>query len=132
MLKKQEIQVRYVQTAAAGVAPDAFIFTNPAGSGEYYRVVEVTTLFDVAGGAGAQADVRIVPAGAACSGGASCLAAVVALNAGARAQNKAGLGANRVIAPGSSLAVDTGGTLTGLAGLVIQVVLKPIRGSRRY
>lgn len=132
MLNKQEFQVRYVQTSAAGVAPDAFIFVNPVGSGEYYQVIEAVGLWDVVGGSGAQADVKIVPSGTALASGTTCLGSVFDLTTGARTAVKKALAAAKVIAPGSALAVDTGGTLTGLAGLVIQVVLKPIRGSRRY
>lgn len=131
MLKKQEIQVRYVQ-AAPSVAADGFLFINPAGSGEYYQVVEAVAIFDVAGGVGCQADLKIVANGAQVSAGTSCLGSVFNLAAGARSAVKKALADARVIAPGRSLGVDFGGDTTNLTGLVIQVVLKPIRGSRRY
>jgi len=131
MLKKQEIQVRYVQ-AAPTVAADCFLFINPAGSGEYYQVVEAVAIFDVAGGAGSQADLKIVANGAQISAGTSCLGSVFNLEAGARSAVKKALADARVIAPGRSLGVDFGGATINLSGLVIQVVLKPIRGSRRY
>jgi len=132
MLKKDEITVTYVQTAAAGTAPDAFIFINPADSREYYQVVEVVGLFDVAGGSGAQADVKIVPAATALASGTTCISSVFGLTSGARTAVKKTLAAAKVVAPGSSVAVDTSGTLTALVGLVIQVTLRPIRGSRVY
>jgi hypothetical protein len=131
MLKKQEIQVRYVQ-AAPTVAADCFLFINPAGSGEYYQVVEAVAIFDVAGGASCQADLKIVANGAQISAGTSCLGSVFNLAAGARSAVKKALADARVIAPGRSLGVDFSGATLYLSGLFIQVVLKPIRGSRRY
>lgn len=125
---------RYVQTAAAGTAPDGFIFTNPAGSKEYYEVVDATAVYDVVGGSGAQADVMIVPSGTALASGTSCLASVFDLTATARIPYRKALtttAANRLVKPGDSVAIDTGGTLTGLTGLVVQVELRPVRGVRR-
>lgn len=121
----------YVQTAAAGTAPDAFIWHNPTGSGELYEVVECFCIFDVAGGAAAAADVKVVPAATALASGTSVLAATFDLTTGARTAivksggNLTATAANRLIPAGSSLAVDTSGTLTGLTGLVVQVVIKP-------
>lgn len=127
------IQVEYVQTAAAGTAPDAFIFTNPSTSGEYYEIVSVVAQWDVVGGASAAADVKIVPTATALASGTTALAAAFDLTAGARASTKATLTAtvaNRVVAPGSAVAVDTSGTLTGLAGLCIVVYMRPMRGKK--
>jgi len=121
----------YVQTAAAGTAPDAFIFVNPTGSGEYFEVVECLAIWDVVGGASAAADVKIVPSGTALASGTTVLAATFDLTTGARTPTaKAGgnltsTAANRIVKPGDSVAIDTSGTLTGLTGLVVQVVLKP-------
>jgi hypothetical protein len=119
----------YVQTAAAGTAPDAFIFVNPTGSGEYFEVVEISYIYDVVGGASAAADVKISPSGTALASGTSVVATVPDLTATARTPRKATLtttAANRIIKPGDSLSVDTSGTLTGLTGLVVQVTIKPI------
>ncbi len=121
----------YVQTAAAGTAPDAYIFVNPTGSGEYFEIVEAFAIFDVAGGASAAADVKIVPAGTALASGTTALVAAFDLTTGARtAIAKSGgaltaTAANRIVKPGDSVAVDTSGTLTALTGLVVQVVMKP-------
>lgn len=125
--------VAYVQTAAAGTAPPAYVFINPAGSGEYYQVIEVTAIFDVAGGSGAAADVKIVPAATALASGTTCLTATLGLTSGARTSIKGTLAAAKVVAPGSSVGVVTSGTLTALTGLVVQIVLKPLRGNKnRY
>ncbi len=123
------VRVAYVQTAAAGTAPDAVIFINPTSSGEYFEIVEVSYNYDVVGGASAAADVKIVPSGTALASGTTALSATADLTATARTVRKATLtttAANRVVKPGDSVAVDTSGTLTGLTGLGIVVTLKPI------
>lgn len=119
----------YVQTAAAGTAPSAFVFINPPGSGETYEVMEVSYNFDVAGGAGAQADVSVVAAAAAITAGTTVLSSVIGMTAGARTAAKKSLTAtkaNRYIRAGSALAVVTSGTLTALAGLCVQILLQPL------
>lgn len=124
------IRLTYVQTAAAGTAPDAFIFVNPTGSGEYFEVVEASSIYDVAGGASAAADLKIAPSGTALASGTTALSAAFDLTLTARTPRVATLtstAANRIIKPGDSLAVDTSGTLTGLTGLVVQVTLRPNR-----
>ncbi len=121
-------QAHYVQTAAAGTAPDAYIFVNPTGSGEYFEIVEVAYIYDVAGGASAAADVKIAPSGTALASGTSAVATVPDLTATARTPRTATLSATasaRVVKPGDAVGVDTSGTLTGLTGLVVQVTLKP-------
>lgn len=125
----------YVQTAAAGTATDAFIFVNPPSSGEYFEIIEATAIFDVAGGASAAADVKVVPAGTALASGTTALASTFDLTTGARtAVNKAltATAANRLVKPGDSVAVDTSGTLTALAGLVVQVLLRPIKVKKTH
>lgn len=128
------VRVRYVQTAAAATAPDAFVFSNVSGSGEYYEVVEVNYIYDVAGGSGAVADVKIVASGVALASGTSVLSAAADLTATARVPRRATLHASnsRLVGPAASLAVDTGGTLTGLTGLVVEVVLKPVRVVKQH
>ncbi len=122
----------YVQTAAAGTAPDAFIFVNPLNSGEYFEVISAEGIWDVVGGASAAADVKIVPAGTALASGTTVLPSTFDLTTGARtAVHKTITAAARVVAPGQSLAVDTSGTLTGLTGLVVQVELRPLRGAKK-
>lgn len=121
--------VNYVQTAAAGTAPDAVIFNNPTGSGETYEVLEVSYNYDVAGGAAAAADLKITASGTAIAGGTSALASTMDLTAAARTIRKATLTTtktNRLIKPGYSLVVDTSGTLTGLTGLGVTVTLQPL------
>ena len=123
------VYCRYVQTAAAGTAPDAFVFINPTSSGEYYEVVEARAIYDVVGGASAAADVKISPSGTALASGTSVLSSTFDLTATARTPRKATLtstAANRIVKPGDSVSVDTSGTLTGLTGLVVEVVLKPL------
>jgi hypothetical protein len=123
----------YVQTAAAGTGPDAYIFVNPTGSGQTFEIVEVAYIYDVAGGASAAADVKIVPSGTALASGTSAVATVPDLTAAARVPRTATLSAtaaNRLVKAGDSVAVDTSGTLTGLTGLVVQVLFKP-RNIRR-
>lgn len=120
----------YVQTAAAGTAPDAVIFINPVSSGEYYEIAEVSYNYDVVGGASAAADVKITPSGTALASGTTALSAAADLTATARTVRKATLTAtkaNRVVKPGDTVVVDTSGTLTGLTGLGLQVVLLPVR-----
>lgn len=123
------VYCRYVQTAAAGTAPDGFIFVNPTGSGEYYEVVEARAIYDVVGGSGAVADVKISASGVALASGTTVLSATFDLTATARVPYKATLtstAANRLVKPGDSIGIDTGGTLTGLTGLVVEVILKPV------
>lgn len=119
----------YTQTAAAATAPDAFIFTNPTGSGEYFEIVDATCHYDVAGGASCAADVKVCTATTATSGGTSALASAFDLTATARTPYRATLSstaANRIVPPGSAVAIDTSGTLTNLAGLMIRVRLRPV------
>lgn len=123
------VRAAYVQTAAAGTAPDGYIYVNPTGSGEYFEIVEVRYIYDVVGGASAVADVVIAPSGTALASGTTALAAAADLTATARTPYKATLtatAANRIVKPGDAVAVNTGGTLTGLTGLVVEVILKPI------
>lgn len=119
----------YVQTGAAGAAPDAVIFNNPTGSGETFEVLEVSSNYDVAGGAAAAADLKITASGTAIAGGTSALASAIDLTAAARTIRKATLSttkSSRLVKPGYSLVVDTSGTLTGLTGLGITVTLQPL------
>lgn len=119
----------YVQTAAAGTAPDAVIFANPASSGETYEVIACDYNYDVVGGAAAAADLKITNSGTAIAGGTTALAAAMDLTAAARTIRSATLTAtktNRLLKPGQSLVVDTSGTLTGLTGLGISVTLQPL------
>jgi hypothetical protein len=120
---------RYVQTQAAGTAVDNYIYVNPTSSGEYFEVVEVRFVYDVAGGASAAADVKVVPSGTALASGTTALSAACDLTQTARVPYKATLtstAANRIVKPGDCLAIDTSGTLTGLVSLVVEVVLKPL------
>lgn len=123
-------EVHYVQTAAAGTAPDAFIFVNPTGSGDYFEIVQAKAIYDVAGGASAAADVKIVPSGTALASGTTALASTFDLTATARTPRTATLTAtagNRIVKPGDSIGIDTSGTLTGLTGLVVSVLLRPLQ-----
>lgn len=125
---EESVYARYPQTAAAGIAPDAYIFVADG----YYVVEDVRAVFDVAGGASCAADVKKVPSGTALASGVSTLGAAFDLTTGARTpitknSDNGGLSttnANLHLAPGDSLAVDTSGTLTALTGLVVQVRMK--------
>jgi hypothetical protein len=122
-------RVEYVQTAAAGTAPDAYVFVNPTGSGEYFEISEVAYVYDVVGGASAAADVKIVPSGTALASGTTALTAAADLTATARIPRKATPAtslSSRTVKPGDSVAIDTSGTLTGLTGLVVQITFNPI------
>lgn len=129
------VRASYVQTAAAGTAPDGFIFVNPTGSGEYFEVVEVSYIYDVAGGASAAADVKISGSGTALASGTTALSAAADLTAAARTPRKATLTSTasaRIVKPGDSIGVDTSGTLTGLTGLVVMVTLKPLKLTKTH
>lgn len=132
---RSPVRVPYLQVIAAGSAPDTFAFPNPAGSGEEYEIIEVLYVYDVAGGASAALDLRVVPSGSAMAGtGVSALAAALDLTATARIPRRAVLSAtkaNRFLLQGQSLAWDTSGTLTGLAGLSAWATIQPIRGQRK-
>lgn len=126
--KLAPVVARYQQTAAAGTAPDGYIFVNPSTSGEHYRIVEARAIYGAAGGTSAAADVVVAPSGTAISSGTSALASAIDLTATAATPYTATLTATdgaRLVPPGSSVAINTSGTLTGLTGLVIEVVLVP-------
>lgn len=128
------VQATYVQTSAAGTAPDAFVFVNPTTSGEEYEIIQVSYIYDVAGGASAAADIKVVPSGTALASGTSAMATVPDLTATARTPRVGALSATasaRLVPPGSSVAVDTSGTLTGLAGLAVTIYMRPRRGAKR-
>jgi hypothetical protein len=124
------VRVAYVQTAAAGTAPDGAIFVNPASSGEVFEIVEVSYVYDVVGGASAAFDIKITPSGTAFASGTTALSGTAPdLTATARTPRKATLTttiAARQVKGGDTLVVDTSGTLTGLTGLVVLVTLKPL------
>lgn len=126
--RRAPVYARYQQTAAAGTAPDGFIFVNPTGSGEYFEIAEVRYIYDVVGGASAAAIVRVVPSGTALASGTAATSSAD-LTATARTPRTLTLSSTasaRVVKPGDSVAVDTSGTLTGLTGLVVEVVLNPL------
>lgn len=122
-------RVSYTQVAASATAPDAYLFVNPTGSGEYFELVELAYNYSVLGGSGAVADLKVAPSGTALASGTSALVSTLDLTATANIPRKgvlSGTKAKLLIKPGDSLAIDTGGTLTGLAGLVINVLIRPI------
>ena len=123
--------INYVQNGAAGAAIDAYIFTNPTGSGNYYEVVEAVEIHDALGtDAGAvTADVKIVPSGTTLASGTTVLDSTFNLKATADTLVNRTLHAtnSRLVKPGDSLAVDLTGVMTAVAGLCIQVTLRPTR-----
>ena len=120
------VRVAYVQTAAAGTAPLAYVFVNPTGSGEYFEVVEVSYIYNVAGGASAAAILNKSTTGDPAA--STAISGSMDLTAAARTPRKATVSATfntRLVAPGESLSIATSGTLTALTGLVVLVTLKP-------
>ena len=123
------VRATYVQTGAAAAAVDAFIFNNPAGSGEYFEVLKVSAIWEVAGSGGSNTlDIKIVPNGTALASGTSVLAATINQGGTARTATAGVLHAtnNKVVGPGQNLAVDLG-TVTSLSGLNVVVTLQPVR-----
>lgn len=124
------IHAVYVQTGAAAAAIDCYVFCNPAGSGEYFEVAEVSRVYDAAGAASSTVDVKISPNGTTIGSGTSVLSAAMTLDGTADTSVKGTLtstAANRVVKPGDNVSVDVAGTLTGLAGLCVVVTLKPTK-----
>jgi hypothetical protein len=133
VLNHAEFFATYVQTAAAGTAPSAYIFVNPAGSGEYYQLLEVTAIWGTNSTSGT-VDVQSNAAAGTLGSGTTMLASTFDTSSGAKTSVKKALASSlttRMIAPGQSVSIVTGGTLTSLAGLVVQAVLMPVRGSKQ-
>jgi hypothetical protein len=132
VLNHAEFLATYVQTAAAGTAPSAYIFINPAGSGEYYQLLEVTAIWGANSTSGT-VDVQSNAAAGTLGSGTTMLASTFDTSSGAKTSVKKALAsslATRTIGPGMSISIVTGGTLTSLAGLNVQLVLKPIRNAK--
>ena len=127
------IRITYDQTAAAGTAPTAYVFVNPSGSGEYFELVEVAYIYNVAGGAAAAAIVNKSTTGDPAAG--TAVTGSLDLTAAARTPRKATVSTSvgtRTCGPGESFSVVTSGTLTGLAGLVVQLTLRPVTVRRTH
>lgn len=90
-----------------------------------YVVDSITAKFTTASSSGT-VDIKVCDNGEAISAGTSVLASAISI-AGSADTNASGTlsttQANRKIAKGQSLAIDFGGTLTSIAGLVVTVVL---------
>lgn len=125
--------VHFNDTSAAGAQLDSYTFV----SDDYYEVVEMREVHAVVGGAAAAAVVRKVPSGTALASGSAIGLTAFDLTATANTPQRRALSlgtlsatvAARQLAPGDSLAVDYSGTLTGLIGVAITIVLRRTRPS---
>lgn len=118
-------------SAAAGAQVDGYFFVSDG----YYEVEYAGCTHDVAGGSGAQVDVKKCATGTTVASGVSVLASVFDLTATADTSQRRALitgtmtatVANRQLIPGDSLALDFAGTLTGLLGVGVTVRLRRTR-----
>jgi hypothetical protein len=124
-------RLQHSDSAAAGAQVDTYIGTVD----NYYEVVEVRLNHRVNGGANAAVDIKKAPSGTAISAGVSVMATAFDLTTGAATPQRrvnttlSATRANRLLAPGDSLGLDYSGTLTGLLGVGVQVLLRPLRRS---
>lgn len=125
------------QVAAGSLLTTLGLFTNPSGSasargGEIFEILEVSASWDVVSTSGT-IDIRNVPAATAFTGGTSVVQATFNTGATARAVQKALLATaqtTRLLQPGATLSMILGGTLTGLVGCSVTVVLQAFRNIR--
>ena len=130
MTFNQLVRAIHSDSAAAGAQVDTYLFVADA----HYEVREVRANFRVLG-TSATLDIKKCPSGTAIGSGASVLlttfdlagTAAIPLIRSRAANTLTATKADRLLAPGDSLALDFGGTLTGLLGVVVQVVLEPTR-----
>lgn len=114
----------YNDTSAAGAQVDAWFFV----ASRKLRVKQVRAVHRVVGGASAAVMVEKVTTGQAPAAGADVLAANIDLTATADTPVNPTLSAtdaDLVLAAGEGLCVDYSGTLTGLRGVSITVLLVP-------
>lgn len=124
-------RLQHSDSAAAGAQVDTYL--GPVDN--WYEVVEVRQIHAVAGGASAAVDVVKCASGTLPSAGVSVLLTSFDLTATAgvprtrtkSANTLSATAARRQLAPGDSLALNYSGTLTGLLGVAVQVILKPLR-----
>jgi hypothetical protein len=84
-----------------------------------WQVSGVTEIHSVAGGSGAQVDVKVTSGVTAPASGTTQLGSVVDLTVTANTvQQKALIASPTVIGPGDTVALDFGGTLTALVGII--------------
>lgn len=124
------VVVNFMDGAAAGLQLAQHFFI----ADDYYEIVEIRANHNVNGGAGATVGVYKVTSGAISAGAATQLTDF-ALNTGAgtsqvrsnRAGTLSATKANRQLNPGDSLGALYAGTLTGLLGVGMAVILKRTR-----
>lgn len=124
--------ISVIQGAAAGTFPSAFCFVNPTGSGEYFRIVEVNYIYDVASTGGTHV-VEICASGTALGSGTE-IANFVSTSAARTPRQVSGVNTltTTTVKPGDSICLVNGGTLTNLASMVVNIVLQPITVKRTH
>lgn len=119
---------------AAATADGAYIFTNHTD--RRLVVFRVVGRITVQGGAGALVTLERVPSGTAVGSGTDIHATSGEINVETGTVNTnlyltinetEGASGTNIVEPGESLYVETAGTLTGLAGLVLTVYLREIQ-----
>lgn len=112
------------QVAAASYAVTHTIYVNDSVSGTY-QVAAASARFHAAGGSGCTVTVEVAGAGTAPGSGTAQLTAAMSLTGSIdTAVNGAVIGSPTSIAAGSAVNLVFAGTVTGLAGCCVNVVLQ--------
>lgn len=113
-----------IQWPLLAASVDTYVWTNPSG---VWEVESVRTIISVSGGTSAVVDVRVCSGVTAPASGVTQLTATLDLEETAPAKATGTLIAVPTrIFPGDSVALDFGGTLTGLVG-AITIKLKKVQ-----
>jgi len=113
--------VFHISFPLTAASVNSTLFIAPVG----YRVQSITETHSVAGGTGATCHLEVIPSGTANGSGTTIAGTTLALTGAANVIQKATPTSTTgaTIPAGSRLGVVVGGTLTGLAGGVLQVSL---------
>ena len=128
---KAPVYVTVALPAAAGLQLAQYVFVSDG----YYEVIEAREAHTVAGGSGAAMQVRKCAAGTAPGSGTAMLGTAFDLNATADTPQYRSHSAGNIveaasqIEPGQSIAVSYAGTLTGLLGVGLTLVLRRTRSN---
>lgn len=107
---------RYVNWPLLAASVDSYIWECVEG---VWSVTAVKALVSTAGGSGAQVDVKVCPGLTAPASGTTQLSAVLTLTTtGPSRADGTLIAAPTDIFPGDSIALDFGGTLTALVGMI--------------
>jgi hypothetical protein len=125
------VTICYNDTAAAGLQIDGYAFV----SDDYYEVIEMREVHDIAGGASAAAVVRKCASGTTIGSGLAIGLTAFDLTAAADTPQRRALSAgtlsatvaNRFLSPGDSIGIDYSGTLTAMTGVAITITLRRTR-----